>query len=161
MNPPILTDAEYLELKKKLHHAHDKIIKMTLLENEARREFTEKIVMPHLNGLTIDLDNLQLDTTNYTSPSLRAFYSDFVYWASLVDETTEMKEPITVALLIEHKSKMPAQLLLRLQVSEYINSIMRMNYDKETDTTIPVLAIIFNQFDKDWATALASAMAAH
>ena len=49
MNPPILTDAEYLELKKKLHHAHDKIIKMALLENEARREFTEKIVMPHLN----------------------------------------------------------------------------------------------------------------
>ncbi len=68
----------------------------------------------------------------------------------MVDETTDAKEPITVALLVEHKSKMPTQLFLRLQLSEYINSIMKMNYNKATDTTIPVLSIIFNQFDKGW-----------
>ena len=150
MNPRPLTDAEYAELKIKLHHAHDKIIRVTLLEDAARREFTEKIVMPHLNGLKIDLDNLQIDTTSYTNPSLQAFYSDFVYLTSLVDETTDAKEPITVALLIEHKSKMPTPLFLRLQLSEYINSIMKMNYNKDTDSTIPVLSIIFNQFDKGW-----------
>ena len=38
MNPRPLTDAEYAELKINLHHAHDKIIRVTLLEDAARRE---------------------------------------------------------------------------------------------------------------------------
>ena len=44
----------------KVHHAHNKIIQIALQETEARREFTEKFVMPHLKGIKIDLDNLQL-----------------------------------------------------------------------------------------------------
>ena len=134
----------------KLHHAHNKIIQVALQETEARREFTEKFVMPHLKGIKIDLDNLQLDTTSYVSPAMKASYSDVVYLTTLIDETTQTKETVKVALLVEHKSKMPSQLLLRLQVEEYINRIMTMNYDKKTDRTIPVIPIIFNQFDKGW-----------
>ena len=133
-----------------LHHAHNKIIQVAFQEEEARREFTEKFIMPQLKGIKIDLDNLQLDTTSYVSPAMKAFYSDVVYLTTLIDETTQTRETVKVALLIEHKSKMPSQLLLRLQVEEYINSIMRMNYDKKTDSTIPVIPIVFNQFDKGW-----------
>ena len=134
----------------KLHHAHNKIIQIALQETEARREFTEKFVVPQLKGIKIDLDNLQLDTTSYVSPAMKASYSDVVYLTTLIDETTQTKETVKVALLVEHKSKMPSQLLLRLQVEEYINRIMTMNYDKKTDSTIPVIPIIFNQFDKGW-----------
>ena len=145
-----MTDEEYLALKKKLHHAHDKMIKSALLQEEAKYEFFEKIVMPLSSGLKIDLDNLQLDTTAYIKPNLQVFYSDIVYLTTLIDETTQKKEPIKVALLIEHKSDMPSQVLLRLQLLEYISSIMRMNYDPDTDKTIPAFPIIFNQFDKGW-----------
>ena len=150
MNPQDLTEDEYLELKKNLHHAHDKILRVTLQENEAMREFTEKILMPLLKGIKIDLSSLKLDNTSYTGPGLQAFYSDIVYLASLIDESTNEIQPVNVAFLIEHKSQMPSQLLLRLQIEAYINAIMQMNYDEKTDTTIPVLPIIFNQFQKGW-----------
>jgi 5-bromo-4-chloroindolyl phosphate hydrolysis protein len=42
--PRILTDEEYALLKKKLHHAHDTIIKLTLHESEAIRELMSKII---------------------------------------------------------------------------------------------------------------------
>ena len=150
MNLRDLTEEAYLALKKKLHQAHDKLIKSTLLEEEAKYEFFGKIVMPLLNGLKINLDNLQLDTTAYIKPNLQVFYSDIVYLTDLIDETTQKKEPIKIALLIEHKSEMPSQMVLRLQILEYVSSIMRMNYNKDTDKTIPALPIIFNQFDKGW-----------
>ena len=89
-----MTDEEYLALKNKLHQAHDKMIKSTLLQEEAKYEFFEKIAMPLLNGLKIDLDNLQLDTTAYIKPNLQVFYSDIVYLTTLIDETTQKKEPI-------------------------------------------------------------------
>ena len=150
MDLRVLTEEAYLALKKKLHQAHDKLIKSTLLEEEAKYEFFGKIVMPLLNGLKINLDNLQLDTTAYIKPNLQVFYSDIVYLTDLIDETTQKKEPIKIALLIEHKSEMPSQMALRVQILEYVSSIMRMNYNKDTDKTIPVLPIIFNQFDKGW-----------
>ena len=151
MNPRDYTDEEINDLKKKLHHAHDKIIKNALEDYEARREFTGKIIMPLLKDVNIDLDNLQLDTNSYTGPSLQAFYSDIVFLTSFIDETTAEKEPAQVALLIEHKSDTPSQLLIRLQIEEYINAIMKRNYVKETDSTIQVIPIIFTQFAKGWA----------
>ena len=150
MTPRLLTDEEYADLKQKLHQAHDKIIKKALQEKEGIREFSGKIVMPLLQGLKINLDNLQLDTTTYIGSNLQAFYADVVYLTDLIDETAQTQEPVKVALLIEHKSQMPSQLVLRLQVSEYINAIMKMNYDAKTDSTIPVLTVIFNQFQKGW-----------
>ena len=66
---------------------------------------------------------------------MKASYSDVVYLTTLIEEATQTKETVKVALLVEHKSKMPSQLLLRLQVEEYINRIMTMNYDKKTDRT--------------------------
>lgn len=150
MNLHNLTDKEYEALKVKLHQAHDKIFKSALLIEEAKREFFDKIVMRLLTGLKIDLDNLQLDTTTYIKPNLEVFYSDVVYLTTLIDETTQKRVPIKIALLIEHKSDMPSQLQLRLQILEYIASIMRINYDKDTDKTIPALPIIFNQFSKGW-----------
>ena len=150
MTPRLLTDEEYADLKQKLHQAHDKIIKKALQVKEGIREFSGKIVMPLLQGLKINLDNLQLDTTTYIGSNLQGFYSDVVYLTDLIDESTQTQEPVKVALLIEHKSQMPSQLVLRLQVSEYINAIMKMNYDAKTDSTIPVLTVIFNQFQKGW-----------
>ena len=96
------------------------------------------------------MNNLPLDSTTYASAHLQAFYSDIVYLTSLIDEATGEQEPLNVALLIEHKSTKPAQLGLRLQVEEYINGIMKKHYNPKTDTTIPVLTIIFNQFEKGW-----------
>jgi Putative transposase, YhgA-like len=150
MTPRILTDAEYEALKKKLHQAHDKLIKSTLQEVAAMRELLQKIVIPLLTGIKFDLDNLTLDTTTYIRPNLQVFYSDIVYLTTIVDETTELKRPVKMAVLVEHKSDMPTQLAMRLQALDYINAILKKNYDKDTDTTIPAITIIFNQFDKDW-----------
>ena len=145
-----LPESESDDLQKKLHHAHDKMIRIALFEEESLREFSEKIIMPKLKGIKIDLNNLKLDSTTYTGAHLQAFYADIVYLTTMIDETTGEKELVNVALLIEHKSKMPKQLQLRLQISDYINGIMKRHYDEKTDTTIPVLSIIFNQFDKGW-----------
>jgi hypothetical protein len=150
MTPRILTDAEYEALKKKLHQAHDKLIKSTLQEVAAMRELLQKIILPLLTGVKIDLDALTLDTTTYIRPNLQVFYSDIVYLTNIVDEATELKRPVNVAVLVEHKSEMPTQLAMRLQALDYINAIMKKNYNKDTDTTIPAITIIFNQFDKDW-----------
>jgi Putative transposase, YhgA-like len=150
MTPRILTDEEYEALKKKLHQAHDKLIKSTLQEVAAMRELLQKIIIPLLKGVKIDLDALTLDTTTYIRPNLQVFYSDIVYLTNIVDEATELKRPVNVAVLVEHKSDMPTQLAMRLQALDYINAIMKKNYDKDTDTTIPAITIIFNQFDKDW-----------
>ena len=94
MTPRLLTDEEYADLKQKLHQAHDKIIKKALQEKEGIREFSDKIVMPLLQGLKINLDNLQLDTTTYIGSNLQAFYSDVVYLTDLIDETAQTQEPI-------------------------------------------------------------------
>jgi Putative transposase, YhgA-like len=150
MEPRILSDEEYAVLKKKLHQAHDKVIKITLHEKTAMRELMDKIVMRLLIGIKIDLNSLKLDTTTYIRQNLDVFFSDVVYWATLIDETTGTPQIVKVGLLIEHKSDMPSELALRLQALDYITAIMKKNYDKKTDTTIRVIPIIFNQFDKEW-----------
>ena len=150
MTPRTLTNAEYQSLKKKLHQAHDKLIKLTLQEEGAMKELSEKIIMPLLKGAKIDLDSLVLDTTTYIRQNLQAFYSDIVYQAILTDENKDAPEPVNIALLIEHKSDMPTQLAMRLQSMDYVNAIMKRHYDKNKDTTIPVIPIVFNQFNKDW-----------
>jgi Putative transposase, YhgA-like len=148
--PRELTDEEYELLKIKLHQAHDKLIKLTLQDAGAMREFTEKIIIPLLKGAKIDLDSLSLDTTTYIRQNLQAFFSDIVYQAMLTDVNKDKPKPVKVSLLIEHKSDMPKQLDVRLQALDYVNAIMRLHYDPETDTTIPVITIIFNQFTKNW-----------
>ncbi len=150
MTPRSLTDKEYALLKKKLHQAHDKVIKVTLHQVEAMSELLEKIVMPQLKGVKIDLDALKLDTTSYIRPNLQVFFSDIVYLTTIFDEIKDIKQPVNVAFLVEHKSDMPSELALRLQILDYITAIMKKNYDKETDTTIAVLPIVFNQFEKEW-----------
>ena len=148
--PRTLSDEEYAALKKKLHHAHDTIIKVTLHEGEAIRELLSKIIMPLSEGIKIDLDGLKLDTTTYIRPNLNVFFSDVVYETTLIDETIDTPEAIEIALLVEHKSDMPSELALRLQVGDYIHAIMKHNYNPKTDKTRPVIAIVFNQFDKPW-----------
>jgi Putative transposase, YhgA-like len=150
MTPRILTDEEYEILKKKLHQAHDKLIKSTLQEVSAMRELLQKIIIPLLTGIKMDLDALTLDTTTYIRPNLQVFYSDVVYLTTIVDEATELQRSVKVAVLVEHKSDMPTQLAMRLQALDYINAILKKNYNKDTDTTIPPITIIFNQFNKDW-----------
>ena len=78
------------------------------------------------------------------------FFSDVVYKTTLIDETKDVPESVEIALLVEHKSDMPSELALRLQLVDYINAIMKKNYDKKTDKTIPVITIVFNQFEKEW-----------
>jgi hypothetical protein len=151
MNPPIkLTEAQYRALKKKLHQAHDKVIKLTLNDVEAMRELLLKIIMPLLPNVRLDLDDLTLDNTNYIRPNLNVFFSDIVYLTTLIDEESGMRELVKVGILIEHKSEMPTELQLRLQATDYINAIMKKNYNKDSDKTIAVLPIVFNQFEKDW-----------
>ena len=151
MNPPIkLTEAQYRALKKKLHQAHDKVIKLTLNDVEAMRELLLKIVMPLLTNVRLDLDDFTLDNTSYIRPNLNVFFSDIVYLTTLIDEESGAREPVKVGILIEHKSEMPTELQLRLQATDYINAIMKKNYNKDNDKTIAVLPIVFNQFEKDW-----------
>ena len=143
-----LTDEEYLALKEKLHHAHDKVWKIMLHDKEAIHEYLSKVIAPLLIGVELVLDNLKLDNTTYVRSNLQAFYSDVVYWAELIDLETQERIPVTTAFLLEHKSWMPKELQLRLQLADYAISIMNQNYDEKTDTTIGVIPIVFNQFGK-------------
>jgi histone H3/H4 len=149
-SPLVLTDAQYRALKLKLHQAHDKLIKLTLGDVEAMRELLVKIILPLLPNVTIDLNDLTLDNTAYIRPNLQVFFSDVVYLTTIIDEESGMRETLKMACLVEHKSEMPSELELRLQATDYINAIMKKNYDKATDKTIGVIPIVFNQFDKDW-----------
>lgn len=150
MNIQELTEEEYLSLKEKLHHAHDKVWKITLHDKEAIEEYLSKVIAPLLVGVHFDFNTLKLDNTTYIRANLQVFYSDVVYWIELIDENSQVKEKVVIAFLLEHKSQMPTELQLRLQLSEYAVSIMNRNYDAETDTTIGVIAIVFNQFNKAW-----------
>jgi Putative transposase, YhgA-like len=143
-----LTEEEYLVLKEKLHHAHDKVWKITLHDKEAIQEYLSKVIAPLLIGVELVLDNLKLDNTTYVRSNLQAFYSDVVYWAELIDLETQERIPVTTAFLMEHKSRMPTELQMRLQLADYAVSIMNQNYDEKTDTTIGVIPIVFNQFGK-------------
>jgi hypothetical protein len=60
------------------------------------------------------------------------------------------RKPVKIALLLEHKSEMPSQLEMRIQLLEYIVAIKRRNYDSKTDETLVVIPNVFNQFDKGW-----------
>jgi Putative transposase, YhgA-like len=150
MSTTLLTQAQYEALKKKLHHAHDKIWKIIFSSPSAFREYVEKVILPQLPNVSFDLDHLVLDNTSYVNQRLEPFYSDLVYWTTMTDQNGT-KKPIKIALLLEHKSKMPSQLLMRLQLLEYIVALKIRNYDEDTDETLFVLPNVFNQFDKDWA----------
>jgi hypothetical protein len=145
-----LTEEEYLALKEKLHHAHDKVWKITLHDKEAIKEYLSKVIAPLLVGVELVLDNLKLDNTTYVRSNLQAFYSDVVYWVELIDLDTQERILVTTAFLLEHKSRMPTELQMRLQLADYAISIMNQNYDEKTDTTIGVIPIVFNQFGKMW-----------
>ena len=51
MNIRELTEEEYLVLKEKLHHAHDKVWKITLHDKEAIQEYLSKVIAPLLTGV--------------------------------------------------------------------------------------------------------------
>lgn len=148
MNIRELTDEEYLALKEKLHHAHDKVWKITLHDKEAIQEYLTKVIMPLLIDVELNLDSLKLDNTSYFRSNLQAFYSDVVYWADLVDLKSKEQVPVPIAFLMEHKSQLPTELQARLQLSDYAISIMNRNYNPKTDTTVGVICVVFNQFDK-------------
>ena len=116
MNVRELTEEEYLVLKDKLHHAHDKVWKITLYDKEAIQEYLSKVIAPLLTGVRLVLDNLKLDNTTYIRSNLQVFYSDVVYWAELIDDESQEQTPVTIAFLLEHKSQMPTELQLRLQL---------------------------------------------
>jgi hypothetical protein len=148
MSPP-LTQEQYETLKKKLHHAHDKIWKIIFSSLPAVREYLEKVILPQLPNVSLDLDHLVLDNTSYVNQRLEPFYSDLVYRTTMTDQNGT-KKPIQIALLLEHKSQMPSQLQIRLQLLEYIVALKTRNYDEKRDETVFVLPNVFNQFDKDW-----------
>jgi hypothetical protein len=149
MEIPKLTDAMYAFLKEKLHHAHDKFWKMLFMLLPVIREYLEKVILPQLPGVSFDLDNLILDNTSYVTPKLQPFYSDLVYLTTMTD-ANGTQSPVKIALLLEHKSAMPSQLQLRLQLLEYIVAIQHRNYDEKSDSTLMVIPNVFNQFDKNW-----------
>ena len=108
MSPP-LTQEQYEALKKKLQHDHDKIWKIIFSSLPAVREYLEKVILPQLPNVSLDLDHLVLDNTSYVNQRLEPFYSDLVYRTTMTDQNGT-KKPIQIALLLEHKSQMPSQL---------------------------------------------------
>ncbi len=142
-----LTDAQYKDLREKLHHIHDKIWKIIFMSIPAVREFILKVIAPKLPNIILDLEHLELDNTTYLTQKLEPFYSDLVYTTTFRTLDGVVK-PIKIAFLFEHKSKMPTSLLLRLQLLVYMSAIQLRTYDSDTDETLLVIPTVFNQFDK-------------
>jgi hypothetical protein len=108
------------------------------------REYLEKVILPQLPNVSLDLDHLVLDNTSYVNQRLEPFYSDLVYRTTMTDQNGT-KKPIQIALLLEHKSQMPSQLQIRLQLLEYIVALKTRNYDEKRDETVFVLPNVFNR----------------
>ncbi len=79
------------------------IFKTVFSKKEAVAEFIERL-LPKDISQHIDLESLELDSTEYTDEQLKTYCSDVVYNCNYISKEKNKVIPIKISLLFEHKS---------------------------------------------------------
>jgi hypothetical protein len=124
-----------------LHHGGDKGFKAVMKEKASALEYMEKF-FPQLFA-HLDIDNFELDDTNYVSKGLKEYYADVVYRTYLKKTAKSAKKPIAVVLLFEHKKSISSYFLLFLQLLEYIVFIWREDWNNKKKPSIIVPIVVY------------------
>lgn len=130
-----------------IHHAGDKGFKAIMQVKESALEYMEKF-FPKLYA-HLDLDNFELDTTNYVKKDFKEFYSDVVYQTSLKstdnskNKTKKRRKPVKIVLLFEHKKAIDSYFLLILQLLEYIVIIWRNDVQNQRKPSVIIPIVVY------------------
>nr|MBS9780083.1 Rpn family recombination-promoting nuclease/putative transposase [Moraxellaceae bacterium] len=125
---------------------HDKFFKTVFSKKEAVAEFIEKL-LPKDISQHIDLESLELDSTEYTDEQLKTHCSDVVYNCDYISTEKNKLIPIKISLLFEHKSypeKYP-----HFQLMRYFLNMWEVQIKQKQDLTF-IIPIIFFHGKSKW-----------
>jgi len=121
---------------------HDKYFKEIFSRRDEMCDFITN-ALPQI-AVYLDLNTLQLDTTQYIDKRLQVGYSDLVYNCKYKN-----KVDLKIALLFEHKSQ--PEDYPHLQLLGYMLKIWQTNI-KQHQHLMPVIPILFYHGAEDWST---------
>jgi hypothetical protein len=124
-----------------IHHAGDKGFKVVMKDKASALELMQTLV-PEISE-HLDLDNFELDNTNYVNKDFDEYYSDIVYRTYLKKSSTKKKKPVAVALLFEHKKTIRSYFELFLQLLEYMIFIWRQDLLNKRKPSIIIPIVVF------------------
>jgi predicted transposase/invertase (TIGR01784 family) len=119
---------------------HDKYFKEIFSRKEEMTDFITN-ALPQIAKF-VNIDTLQLDTTQYIDKKLQIGYSDIVY-----NCVYKNKIELKIALLFEHKSQ--TEEFPHLQLLGYMLKIWQTNI-KQKQHLMPVIPILFYHGSEDW-----------
>jgi hypothetical protein len=124
-----------------IHHAGDKSFKTMMKQKESALELVEKFAPEIYEQL--DVENFELDDTNYVNKDFEEYYSDVVYRTRLKKNPAKITDAIAVALLFEHKKSIRSYFRLFLQLLEYITFIWREDLANDRPPSVIVPIVVF------------------
>jgi hypothetical protein len=124
-----------------IHHGSDKGFKTVMKIKASALEYL-RVFFPKLYVL-IDIEQFELDNTNYIKEDFDEFYSDVVYRTYLKDTPKKRKKAISIVLLFEHKKSIESYFLLFLQLLDYIVLIWREDVKNKRKPSIIVPIVMY------------------
>jgi hypothetical protein len=124
-----------------LHHAGDKGFKVMMKEKASAIELMEKFA-PEIHK-HLDLEDFELDNTDYVNKDFEEYYSDVVYRTRLKNSPNRRKKSIAIALLFEHKKTIRSYFMLFLQLLEYMLFIWKQDLLNKRSPSIIIPIVIY------------------
>ena len=125
---------------KKINNPHDRFFKKLFSRKKEVIELSQK-TLPYALSQNIDFDSFQPSNSSFIDQQLKEHFSDYVYHCKYG------QKEIKIALLYEHKSSIPKY--PHLQLLQYFLNLQNHQI-KQTNSTIPVIPIIFYHGQKKW-----------
>ncbi len=122
-------------------NSHDKFFKELFSRRDEVREFISK-TLPAQITRKLNLDTLEIDTTEYVNKRLKTNFSDIVYNCIYGEKT-----PIKISLLFEHKSYPEAY--PHFQILEYMLGIWQKQLNQGQPLT-PIIPVVFYHGGRNW-----------
>ncbi len=124
----------------KIINSHDRFFNVLFSEKAEAMEFVAKTFPAEILS-KLDLETLELDTTEYVDNKLRTNYSDVVYNCKYGNSQ------IKISLLFEHKSYIESY--PHLQLLGYMLKIW-LKQIKQKQNLTPIIPIIFYHGEREW-----------
>jgi predicted transposase YdaD len=124
-----------------IKNSHDKFFKETFSNKEEAIDLLRNALPKQLLD-KVNLTSLQLDNSSYIDEELKESFSDLVFDCKYKGETN-----IKIAILIEHKSYVPAY--PHIQLLKYMIKIWDVNI-KQKQKLVPVVPLIFYHGKEKW-----------
>ncbi len=126
-----------------INNSHDKFFKETFSNKEEAIDLLRNALPKQLLE-KVNLASLQLDNSSYIDEELKESFSDLVFNCKFKGKTD-----IKIAILIEHKSYVPAY--PHIQLLKYMLKIWDVNI-KQKQRLIPVVPLVFYHGKEKWKT---------